>query len=104
MITFDRLPPIPDILAWNAGRDAAFLTQWSGGGYAYPLTAGQIEQRLSGGSWIFAILRAGTLIGTIEIMRVVATRGSAHIGRFLLCPSLAGQGLSVHGQFREAPV
>lgn len=37
-MTFDRLKAgqIPSLLAWNAGQDADFLAQWSGGGIPIP--------------------------------------------------------------------
>lgn len=90
----DKLKPenIPVIVAWNAGKDADFLQQWSGRGYTHPLTAEQIEDHLAKGAEVFAVLRDGNMIGTIELMRR-REDGSGHIGRFLLDPAQTGKGL-----------
>ena len=81
-----RRENIPAIIEWNTGRDADFLQQWSGRGYAYPLTAAQIEGHLAEGAEVFEILRDGAMIGTIELMSR-KENGAGHIGRFLLDPT-----------------
>ena len=87
-----RRENIPAIIEWNTGRDADFLQQWSGRGYAYPLTAAQIEGHLAEGAEVFEILRDGAMIGTIELMSR-KENGAGHIGRFLLDPTQTGKGL-----------
>ena len=83
---------ISNIVAWNTGKDADFLQQWSGRGYIHPLTAAQIEVHLADGAEVFEILRDGKMIGTIELMSR-KENGAGHIGRFLLDPTQTGKGL-----------
>ncbi len=83
---------IAAIVEWNDGRDEDFLRQWSGRGYAYPLTEVQIVQRQAEGGEVFVFLLGEEMIGTIELMRR-REDGSGHIGRFLLDPSRTGKGL-----------
>ena len=102
------------IISWNTGKDADFLTQWSGKGYQYPITVEQITARLAADNAdyeIYGIKLDDDLIGTIELMRIdiKAKRGS--IGRYLLYPAIAGKGygslalkLFVEKVFSETPI
>ena len=84
------------IVAWNAGKDADFLTQWAGRGYRYPLTETQITERLptnTGTNYkIYGIILDGIIIGTIELMKIDLNTGRATIGRYLLDPAKIGKG------------
>ncbi|MBR5283546.1 MAG: GNAT family N-acetyltransferase [Clostridia bacterium] len=87
-----RRDNISVIVAWNTGKDADFLQQWSGRGYTHPLTDDQIDAHLAEGAEVFEILCDGEMIGTIELMRRKEGK-VGHIGRFLLDPARTGQGL-----------
>ena len=79
------------IVEWCAGREESFLRQWAGRGYAFPITAEQICDRLRAGALIFEADRDGAMVGTIEI---ISREGdSADVGRFLVDPALTGKGL-----------
>ena len=103
------------IVAWNEGKDAAFLMQWSGIRYVYPITEEQITGRLNtsdGADYkIFSIKLDERLIGTIELMRIDLKAKRASVGRFLLDPALTGNGYGtkalkqfVKSVFNETPV
>ena len=103
------------IVAWNKDRGADFLTQWAGRGYRYPLTEEQITVRLgiSAGTdyKIFGIILDGTIIGTVELMKIDFVAKRASIGRFLVDPAETGKGygtealqLFVKNVFTELPV
>ena len=84
------------IVAWNQGRDADFLTQWSGRGYRYPITEEQITARIiaqRGEDYkIYGIMMGENLIGTIELMNIDRKAKRASIGRFLLDPAKTRNG------------
>lgn len=84
------------IVEWNADKDADFLTQWTGNGYAYPITESQIITRINEQRdlhhRIYKIVLREEMIGTIELIRVDPSTNKARIGRFLLCPSQTGKG------------
>lgn len=84
---------IGNIVSWCEDKNADFLTQWAGRGYEYPLTEGQIENRLSEGAEIYEANLDGRMIGTIEIITREKETETAYIGRFVLDPALVGQGL-----------
>ena len=90
----EKLQPgqIEKIICWNDGKDEDFLRQWSGRGYAFPLTDEQIERRLEEGAEIFSACLQGEMIGTIELIRR-SEDGAGLIGRFLLDPTRTGKGL-----------
>jgi RimJ/RimL family protein N-acetyltransferase len=102
------------IVFWSHGKDAKFLTQWSGRGYQYHLTVEQITVRLAADRAdykIYAIRENENLIGTIELMRIDLKAKRASIGRFLLDPAIAGKGygaqalqLFVAQVFSETPI
>ncbi|MCX7710577.1 MAG: GNAT family N-acetyltransferase [Clostridia bacterium] len=81
------------IVEWNEGKDTAFLYQWAGPGYEYPITTVKIKDRFDEGvnqdgsdTYIYKILDAETnqTIGTIELFRIDREKRSATIGRFLI--------------------
>jgi RimJ/RimL family protein N-acetyltransferase len=83
------------IIFWNRGKDADFMTQWSGKGYQYLITVEQITARLAVDNAdykIYAIRENENLIGTIELLRIDLKAKRASIGRFLLDPAVAGKG------------
>ena len=84
---------IDNIVIWCENKDADFLNQWAGIGYAYPLTRQQIEKRLFDGAEIYEIDSDEQMIGTIEIITREEESEVALIGRFLLNPELTGKGL-----------
>lgn len=92
-ITFRRLTPADaeEIVRWNGTADAAFLRQWSGRGYVFPLTAEQINAALSEGGEIFAAEKDGLFCATARIMSREGK--TAHIGHFLVAPEERGKGL-----------
>ncbi len=87
---------VNQIVTWNLGKDADFLTQWAGRGYRYPITEDQITERLDttadSGYKIFGIKMDENLIGTIELMKIDLNSNSATIGHFLLDPAITGNG------------
>jgi len=88
---------IPLILAWNEGRDAAFLTQWAGSGYRYPLTAPQLQQKLFLSSMdrefsLYKILVDGAAVGTVELNYVAMRRGTAMVCRYLIAEEHTNKG------------
>lgn len=87
---------VESIIEWNKERDAAFLEQWAGRGYCYPLTKRQILDRQKEGAEIYEAVLDGKMIGTIEIVSRDNQEKSAHIGRFVLDPSLQGKGLGTN--------
>jgi RimJ/RimL family protein N-acetyltransferase len=84
------------IVEWNKAKDADFLTQWAGRGYCYPLTVEQITERLASNAGtdykIYGIFLDGTIIGTIELMKIDFITQRASIGRFLIDPAKTGKG------------
>jgi|GEM_PF-148584 len=84
------------IAAWNKGTDAAFLQQWAGRGYAYPITELQIQERImqqaSADYELYKITENGEILGTIELMNIARAAQMADIGRFLLHPNMTGKG------------
>lgn len=87
-----ELSNINNIVNWNQNKDADFLFQWAGRGYEYPLTEEQIADRLSAGAEIYEANLDNKMVGTIEIISR-EEQGVALIGRFVLDPTLVGQGL-----------
>ncbi|MBP3541212.1 MAG: GNAT family N-acetyltransferase [Clostridia bacterium] len=87
-----RKTSLANIVGWCQDRDADFLYQWAGKGYEYPLTAQQIETRLANGAEIFEAVLDDNVVATIEII-AREEKGTALMGRYLLNPALAGQGL-----------
>ncbi len=82
---------VKNIVGWCRDKDADFLAQWAGRGYEYPLTEEQIEHRLSEGADVYEVISDDRMVGTIEI--ISKENGTGLIGRFVLDPSLTGQGL-----------
>ncbi len=82
------------VVAWNEGRDADFLAQWAGRGYAYPLTQAQILGRLAApqGARLYRIELRSVMIGTVEFSAVDLQAGAANVARFLMNPAEAGRG------------
>ena len=85
------------IVEWNKGKTDDFLVQWAGPGcYEFPITESQITGRIdkepSSDYRLYKILNDGSIIGTIELLRINKQEKRAAIGRFLLNPSLAGKG------------
>lgn len=96
MIGFERLnvndrDKLDIIVGWCDGRDADFLRQWAGRGYEFPLTSDKISARLEEHAEIYTALRDGKTVGTIEI--ISRDGKSALVGRYIISPSEAGQGL-----------
>jgi RimJ/RimL family protein N-acetyltransferase len=87
------LRDIPQILHWNMGTDADWLYQWEGKGYAWPLTAAQVCERMSGESRLFRIDDDGEMVGTIELAGFVARNRSASVCRFLVARSHRDRGV-----------
>ena len=84
------------IVDWNKGTTADFLVQWAGRGYEFPITELQIIRRIdeesSSNYKLYKILLDETIIGTIELMNIDEEKKRADFGRFLLNPSLVGNG------------
>lgn len=104
------------IVEWNKGRNAAFLKQWAGRGYEYPLTEEQILHRLESspvqGYRIYRIVNDRELIGTIELVNVPTEDvKEVTLGRFLIDPLQTGRGFGtqaleifVRQLFSEYPI
>jgi len=60
------------IVEWNEGKSADFLSQWSGRGYEYPITEGQISSRIdaqpSSDYRMYRIDLDGETAGTISLI------------------------------------
>ena len=84
------------IVEWNRGTSAEFLTQWSGRGYEFPITESQIIMRIDqeplSDYKLYKILLEDSIIGTIELMNIDKDMKKASIGRFLLNPTYVGKG------------
>lgn len=81
------------ILEWNRDTSPRFLCQWSGWSFQYPLTLEQLLKRLElSDSCVLKITLSGSLIGTVELMRISREEHSATVGHFLLDPSCTGRG------------
>ncbi len=82
-----------EIVKWNDNRDAAFLTQWAGRGFTYPITKEQVVNDAADvSSAAFAILYKKELIGTIALMAMNEKTGAGYIGHYLLDPNKTGKG------------
>lgn len=81
-----------NIVKWNEGRDAAFLEQWAGRGFTFPITEEKVLTDKEKCSAVFEIMLQGNMIGTIALLRVDAETGSGYMGHFLLAPEMRGKG------------
>lgn len=84
---------IRQIIEWNRDSSAAYLMQWAGPWFKYPLTEEQYETYFSYGAnyegsdtFIYKIIDEETnrMIGTIEFGKIDLCNKSAHIGKFLI--------------------
>lgn len=82
------------LVDWNTGKDADYLIQWSGkSAYQYPLTAEQVETRLSmPGVFVFLMLHNGEPVGSIELDRLEDDPKAACLCRIILSDQLKGNG------------
>lgn len=90
----------PQLIAWITS--AAFLLQWSGPWFSYPLDDGQLEQYLSGANTpdaktlAFRVLDTGSrkIVGHISLGQIDRKNQSARLGKVLVGdPAMRGQGI-----------
>lgn len=90
-----------NIIVWNNNTNEAFLKQWAGPIYKYPITKEQIINRIKlenintekASTLIFSIHREDAEnIGTIELNNINYLLKEAVIGRFLINPNIRNQG------------
>lgn len=89
------------IVEWNRGKDAAFLEQWAGRGYEYPITCEQIRNKLDtiankddSSIFIYKIIdeNSNEMIGTIELFEIDKINMTAKVGRYLIDEAYRGKG------------
>jgi RimJ/RimL family protein N-acetyltransferase len=96
---FDR-EDFPDLIDWSG--DEAFLLQWAGPEFRYPLDEKQLEKYIAGANDIHhsnrfiykAVDDTGTAVGHISIGNVDRVHRSARIGKVLVSPD-AGRGKGI---------
>ncbi|MDO5575208.1 MAG: GNAT family N-acetyltransferase [bacterium] len=81
------------VVSWCQNTDAAFLRQWTGKNYEYPITVEKMKTRYAGGARMMQFELNGEIVGTIEILRENEDTKAAYVGCFLMNPALCGKGL-----------
>ncbi|MCL2352156.1 MAG: GNAT family N-acetyltransferase [Firmicutes bacterium] len=88
---------IRPLLEWNDGLGPDFLTQWAGFGYSYPLTRGQVTDKLDAQGaakyLVFALRAEKRTVGTLELNFLNVPAGCATLCRFLIAPEQRLRGL-----------
>jgi len=77
-----------EIVNWNTHTDAAFLQQWAGKVYNFPLTKEQIINRIKtvsqSSEYIYKVCKNNEIIGTIELTNIDYVKKECKICRFLI--------------------
>ncbi len=76
------------IAAWTNACSEAFLRQWAGDKWSFPLLA---EQILSEQERVSSLFASGTFVGMIQ--ELLKQEDNYHIGRFIIDPEMRGKGL-----------
>lgn len=76
------------ILEWTNSRGAAFLKQYAGDTWHFPLTKAQMMDTME---TTYSIFRGHVFAGMIQVMG--RNGGDVYIGRFLLDPDIIGKGV-----------
>ena len=83
------------LVDWNVGKDADYLIQQAGkSAYKYPLTAEQVEVRLSAsGVFVFLVFYNGEPVGSVELDHLEDDPNAACLCRILLSDQLVHQAI-----------